>query len=95
MLQIVIVSLYVAVTIAIGIWTKRKTDSSRTFNGAELGLLLCVVAGLENGLEEPQRQVWLSMGMNMACQAHGIRSPMEWEFVFWRYASPNYFAAWG
>lgn len=45
MLQIIIVSLYVAVTIAIGIWTKRKTESSRTFDGAELGVLLCVVAG--------------------------------------------------
>ena len=45
MLQIIIVSLYVAVTIAIGIWTKRKTKSSQAFDGAELGLLLCVVAG--------------------------------------------------
>lgn len=45
MLQIIIVSLYVAVTIAIGIWTKKKTESSRAFDGAELGMLLCVVAG--------------------------------------------------
>ena len=45
MLQVIIVSLYVAVTIAIGIWTKRKTKSSRAFDGAELGLFLCVVAG--------------------------------------------------
>ena len=45
MLQIIIVSLYVAVTIAIGIWTKKKTKSSRAFDGAELGMLLCVVAG--------------------------------------------------
>lgn len=45
MIQIIIVSFYVAVTIGIGIWTKRKTDSSRAFVGAEMGMLLCVVAG--------------------------------------------------
>lgn len=38
-------SLYVAVTAAIGVWTKKKTESSRAFDGAELGVLLCVVAG--------------------------------------------------
>lgn len=45
MLQVIIVSLYVAVTIAIGVWTRRKTESSRAFDGEGLGLLLCVVAG--------------------------------------------------
>ena len=45
MTQIVIVSLYVAVTIGIGIWTRRKARSSTAYHGAELSMLLCVVAG--------------------------------------------------
>lgn len=45
MLQIIIVSLYVAATFAIGIWTKKKAKSSKAFDGAELGLILCVAAG--------------------------------------------------
>ena len=45
MIQIVIVLLYMLLTIGIGIWTKKHAASSRTFEGAELGMLLCVVAG--------------------------------------------------
>lgn len=45
MIQIIIVSFYVAVTIAVGIWTKKKTKSARAFDGAGLGMLLCVAAG--------------------------------------------------
>lgn len=45
MIQIIIVSFYVAITIAIGVWTKQKLKSSQAFDGAGLGILLCVVAG--------------------------------------------------
>lgn len=45
MIQIIIVSFYVVAAIVIGIWTKKKTKSSRAFDGVELGMLLCVVAG--------------------------------------------------
>lgn len=45
MIQIIIVSIYIAVTVTIGIWTKRKLKSSQAFDGAGLGILLCVVAG--------------------------------------------------
>lgn len=45
MIQILIVLLYVAITICIGIWTKKKTKSSKAFDGTELGVLICVTAG--------------------------------------------------
>lgn len=84
MVQIIIVSLYVAVTIAIGVWTKKKTESSRAFDGAELGLLLCVVAGAgewlggtattgvaEYGYEYGMSGAWYTIanGMGICCLA--------------------------
>lgn len=44
MLQGIIVVLYVVVTILIGIWSRKKAKTSKTFDGIGLGFGLCVVA---------------------------------------------------
>lgn len=45
MLQTWIVIIYVAITLLIGFWSKKKSKTTKSFEGANLGLLLCVVAG--------------------------------------------------
>ncbi len=45
MLQITIVFLYLLATIFISLWSKKKAKTSEMFEGANLGLVLCVVAG--------------------------------------------------
>lgn len=45
MIQIVITFLYLIATILISLWSKKKARTSKSFEGANLGLLLCVVAG--------------------------------------------------
>lgn len=45
MIQVILVLTYIALTIGIGIRTKKKMNSSKTFDGAGLGLLMCVAAG--------------------------------------------------
>ncbi|MCH5203623.1 MAG: sodium:solute symporter family protein [Oscillospiraceae bacterium] len=44
MLQITIVVLYVIVTILVGVWSRKKAKTSKTFDGVGLGFGLCVVA---------------------------------------------------
>lgn len=44
MLQIIIVVLYILVTIFIGIWSRKKANTSKTFDGIGLGFGLCVMA---------------------------------------------------
>lgn len=44
MVQGIIVVAYVIVTVLIGVWSRKKTTSSRIFDGAGLGIGLCVVA---------------------------------------------------
>lgn len=43
-MQIVIVVLYIAATISIGILSRKKAKTSRSFDGAGLGFVMCVVA---------------------------------------------------
>jgi len=45
MFQRLIVLLYVAATIGISMWTKKKSRTTKSFEGQGLGLLLCVMAG--------------------------------------------------
>lgn len=45
MIQIVITFLYLIATILISLWSKKKAKTAKTFEGANLGLLLCIVAG--------------------------------------------------
>ena len=45
MIQIIIALLYIMLTILIGVYTKKKTKSSKIFDGIGLGTLMCVVAG--------------------------------------------------
>jgi len=45
MIKITIVALYIASTLAISLWSKKKAKTTRAFEGTNLGLLLCVVAG--------------------------------------------------
>lgn len=45
MIQKIILFVYVVITVVIGIWCKKKAKDSKTFDGANLGVLLCVVAG--------------------------------------------------
>lgn len=44
-LQLVIIILYFAVTVVIGLYAKRKANSASAFHGANLGILMCVAAG--------------------------------------------------
>jgi len=43
--QILIIVLYFIVTVAIGLYTKSKSNSSTAFHGAGLGILMCAAAG--------------------------------------------------
>jgi SSS family solute:Na+ symporter len=43
--QIVIITLYLLVTILIGLLAKRRSKSSASFHGAGLGIIMCVAAG--------------------------------------------------
>lgn len=43
--QLVIIILYFAVTVVIGLYAKRKANSASAFHGANLGILMCVAAG--------------------------------------------------
>ena len=45
MAQRIILFCYVAATIAVGLWSKKKASDSKAFDGVNLGLLLCVMAG--------------------------------------------------
>ena len=46
MIQIIIISVYLVITILIGVLTnKRKKQSSNAFNGANLGIWMCVAVG--------------------------------------------------
>lgn len=44
-IQLIIILLYIAVTVIIGVWSMKKTKSSDAFHGAGLGVLACVAAG--------------------------------------------------
>lgn len=44
-IQLVIIVLYFALTVAIGIYAKKKSTSASAFHGAGLGVLMCVAAG--------------------------------------------------
>lgn len=44
-LQLLIILLYFGVTIAVGVYAKKKSDSSSSFHGAGLGVMMCVAAG--------------------------------------------------
>ncbi len=44
-IQLIIIGIYFAITIAIGMLAKRKSTSSSSFHGAGLGCLMCVAAG--------------------------------------------------
>lgn len=44
-IQLLIIVLYFALTVAIGMYTKNKSTSSNSFHGAGLGVLMCVAAG--------------------------------------------------
>jgi len=44
-IQLVIIVLYFALTVGIGIYAKKKSTSSSAFHGAGLGVLMCVAAG--------------------------------------------------
>lgn len=44
-LQLLIIIVYFAITIAIGFYAKSKSDTSSSFHGAGLGILMCVAAG--------------------------------------------------
>jgi SSS family solute:Na+ symporter len=43
--QIIIVLIYLLLTVFIGIWSRTKATSSKEFDGVNLGIILCVVAG--------------------------------------------------
>lgn len=43
--QLLIIIVYFALTVAIGLYAQRKTKSSNSFHGAGLGVLMCVAAG--------------------------------------------------
>lgn len=45
MVQGMIVVLYIIVIMIIGIWSRNKTKTAKSFDGAGLGMFLCVVAG--------------------------------------------------
>ena len=44
-IQLCIILIYFAITVAIGIYAKKKSNSSSAFHGAGLGILMCVAAG--------------------------------------------------
>lgn len=43
--QLIIILFYFALTVAIGLYAKKKSTSSSSFHGAGLGVLMCVAAG--------------------------------------------------
>ena len=47
MVQIIIIVLYFALTVAIGMWSSKKSKTSDSFHGAEMGLfaIVCASAG--------------------------------------------------
>lgn len=44
-IQVIIILLYIALTVIIGVWSMKKTKGSDSFHGAGLGVLACVAAG--------------------------------------------------
>lgn len=44
-IQLLIILIYFGITIAIGMYAKKKSTSSNSFHGAGLGVLMCVAAG--------------------------------------------------
>jgi len=44
-IQLVIILLYIALTVIIGVWSMKKTKGADAFHGAGLGVLACVAAG--------------------------------------------------
>ena len=44
-MQLAIILVYFALTIGIGVYATKKSDSSASFHGAGLGVMMCVAAG--------------------------------------------------
>ena len=44
-IQLVIILIYFAVTVGVGMYAKKKSTSSNSFHGIGLGILMCVAAG--------------------------------------------------
>ena len=43
--QLVIIIIYFAITVGIGVWSSKRAKSSDSFHGSGLGVMMCVAAG--------------------------------------------------